>query len=565
MESNIDTQLELAISTGTEADTNDEELYTGYESYNNSWSLLIRYSDNISDLAERYLEKIIYLLANYAIIEIKEQNIEPLAGDSRIIYIEKPKTVNSQVSYAQYASCLGGTFINNYGLRGKGTFISVIDSGIDISHQEFLRNGVSRIYELWDLQAEYSPENGNIYGMGHIYSNENLNEILRYKYDGQTPGDDISGHGTEVCAIAAGTNMGVAPDADIIVIRLGSAASGKVPTTLGIVLGIDYSIRRSIELKAPVAVNLSYGNNYGSHNGVSLIENYINDVSSLAQCTIVTGTGNDGINRRHQQLILGNSSYRMSDILVSDYVTSFNIQLWKNYNDIFDVFIIAPDGSFVLTLSESQNIGISEYKNTYIKGIYGSPNPYNRNQEVFITFERKKGYIDKGQWKIMLYPKKITDGVINAYLPLRAALSGNVEFLNPTEFGTLTIPGTAEGLISVSAYDENTDDFAYFSGRGYTANNRIKPDIAAPGVDIYTAYPGNNYTFASGTSMAAPFVTGSAALLMQWGIVNGNDTFLYGEKLKASLIRGAGTIKSAGEYPNVYVGWGTLCVEASLK
>ena len=565
MESNIDAQLELAINTGTVSDTSDEELYIGYNTNSNTWTLLIRYNDNILDLSERYLKKICYLLANYAIIEIEEQNIGNFAKDPRIIYLDKPKSVNSQVSYAQYASCLGGTFINNYGLDGKGTFISVIDSGIDIRHKEFLRDGVSRIYELWDLQAEYSPENDNIYGVGHIYSNENINEMLINEYAGQKPGDDISGHGTEVAAIAAGTNIGVAPGADLIVIRLGSAASGKVPTTLGIILGIDYSIRKSIELKLPVAVNLSYGNNYGSHKGDSLMENYINDVSRLAQCTIITGTGNDGVNRRHQQLILGNSSYRLSDILVSDYVTSFNIQLWKNYNDIFDVFIVAPNGSIVLSLSESQNIGMGEYKNTNIKGIYGTPNPYNRNQEIFISFDGENRYIDKGQWKIMVYPKKIKDGVINAYLPLRASLSGNVEFLNPTEFGTLTIPGTTEGVISVSAYDENTDDFAYFSGRGYTANDRIKPDMAAPGVDIYTAYPGNNYTFASGTSMAVPFVSGSAALLMQWGIVNGNDTFLYGEKLKAALIRGAGTIKSAGEYPNVYVGWGTLCVEAAIN
>lgn len=564
MENNIDTQLELAVSTSGSYDSSEEELYIGYNRTSNTWTLLIRYYDNISDLAERYLIRIFYLLSDYAIIEIPENNIAAFAADPRILYVEKPKSVQQQVSYAQYASCLSGTFINNYGLDGNGTLLAVIDSGIDYRHEEFIRDGKSRIFELWDQQMAYSPDFENIFGLGRIYSNEELNEILDGTYTGVVPSEDTTGHGTQVTAIAAGTNIGVAPQTDILVIKIGSDTTSGIPTTLGIILGIDYAIRKSMELQKPLSVNLSYGNNYGSHKGDSLLENYINDVSRLAMCSISTGTGNDAINRRHQRLVLGNTSYRMVDILVSDYVTSFNLQLWKNYNDLFDVMMIAPDGDIILTLSESQRIGTGRYRNTYVKGIYGVPNPYNRNQEIFLSFFGKNAYIDKGQWKVLIYPKKIMNGVVDAYLPIRASLTGNVEFLNPTEFGTLTIPSTAEGLISVAAYDQNIEDFAYFSGRGYTANDRIKPDIAAPGVDIYTAYPGNNYSFASGTSMAVPFVSGSACLLMQWGIIDGNDTFLYGEKLKASLIRGARRIKSAREYPNIYVGWGTLCVENSI-
>lgn len=564
MENNIDTQLELAVSTSGSYDSSEEELYIGYNRTSNTWTLLIRYYDNISDLAERYLIRIFYLLSDYAIIEIPENNIAAFAADPRILYVEKPKSVQQQVSYAQYASCLSGTFINNYGLDGNGTLLAVIDSGIDYRHEEFIRDGKSRIFELWDQQMAYSPNFENIFGLGRIYSNEELNEILDGTYTGVVPSEDTTGHGTQVTAIAAGTNIGVAPQTDILVIKIGSDTTSGIPTTLGIILGIDYAIRKSMELQKPLSINLSYGNNYGSHKGDSLLENYINDVSRLAMCSISTGTGNDAINRRHQRLVLGNTSYRMVDILVSDYVTSFNLQLWKNYNDLFDVMMIAPDGDIILTLSESQRIGTGRYRNTYVKGIYGVPNPYNRNQEIFLSFFGKNAYIDKGQWKVLIYPKKIMNGVVDAYLPIRASLTGNVEFLNPTEFGTLTIPSTAEGLISVAAYDQNIEDFAYFSGRGYTANDRIKPDIAAPGVDIYTAYPGNNYSFASGTSMAVPFVSGSACLLMQWGIIDGNDTFLYGEKLKASLIRGARRIKSAREYPNIYVGWGTLCVENSI-
>ena len=527
MENNIDTQLELALETMQSYEDSESELYVGYNAKDRSWQLLIRYNDDITDLVDRYLTRIYYLLAGYAIIEIKEVYINAFAADSRILYVDKPKSVDQQVSYAQYASCLSGTFINNYGLDGNGTLLAVIDSGIDYRHNEFIRDGKSRILELWDQQAEYQKEYVNPYELGRIYTNEELNAILDGNYTGSLPSEDRSGHGTQVTAIAAGTNIGVAPQTELLIIKVGSDTASRLPTTLGMILGIDYALRKGIERNQPISVNLSYGNNYGSHKGDSLMENYINDVSRLAVCSISTGTGNDAINRRHQRVILGNTSYRMIDLLVSDYVTSFNLQLWKNYNDRFDVMIITPNGDIVLTLSESQNIGTGTYRNTFVKGIYGTPNPYNRNQEIFVSFQGKDNYIDKGQWKVLIHPKQIVSGVVDAYLPIRASLTGNVEFLNPTEFGTLTIPSTAEGLITVAAYDQNVDDFAYFSGRGYTANDQIKPDLAAPGVDIYTAYPGNDYSFASGTSMAVPFVSGSACLLMQWGIVNENDPFLY--------------------------------------
>lgn len=523
MENNIDTQLELALETMQSYEDSESELYVGYNAKDRSWQLLIRYNDDITDLVDRYLTRIYYLLAGYAIIEIKEVYINAFAADPRILYVDKSKSVDQQVSYAQYASCLSGTFINNYGLDGSGTLLAVIDSGIDYRHNEFIRDGKSRILELWDQQAEYQKEYVNPYELGRIYTNEELNAILDGNYTESLPSEDRSGHGTQVTAIAAGTNIGVAPQTELLIIKVGSDTASRLPTTLGMILGIDYALRKGIERNQPISVNLSYGNNYGSHKGDSLMENYINDVSRLAVCSISTGTGNDAINRRHQRVILGNTSYRMIDLLVSDYVTSFNLQLWKNYNDRFDVMIITPNGDIVLTLSESQNIGTGTYRNTFVKGIYGTPNPYNRNQEIFISFQGRDNYIDKGQWKVLIHPKQIVSGVVDAYLPIRASLTGNVEFLNPTEFGTLTIPSTAEGLITVAAYDQNVDDFAYFSGRGYTANDQIKPDLAAPGVDIYTAYPGNDYSFASGTSMAVPFVSGSACLLMQWGIVNEND------------------------------------------
>ena len=174
-------------------------------------------------------------------------------------------------------------------------------------------------------------------------------------------------------------------------------------------------------------------------------------------------------------------------------------------------------------------------------------------------------YIDSGVWRFELIPHRIVQGNYNLWLPSQAVLSAGTGFLYPSEEITLTIPSTASRVITVSAYDAYSMQLADFSGRGYTREtNQIKPDLAAPGVNITSCAPGGGYVTASGTSMATPFVTGGAALLMQWGIIDGNDPFLYGEKLKAYLIKGARHIEAVTEYPNPEIGWGTLCVADSL-
>mgnify|MGYP000080661304 FL=1 len=174
-------------------------------------------------------------------------------------------------------------------------------------------------------------------------------------------------------------------------------------------------------------------------------------------------------------------------------------------------------------------------------------------------------YIDDGIWKIRLTPIRITDGAFDMWLPAGNVLNSGTGFLNPVEETTLTIPSTATKVITVGAYDARFDQAAAFSGRGYTrATNQVKPDLVAPGVEIMSCAPGGGYQVRTGTSMATPFVTGSAALLMQWGITDGNDAYLYGEKMKAYLIRGARRLPGFTAYPNPVLGWGALCTANSI-
>ena len=173
-------------------------------------------------------------------------------------------------------------------------------------------------------------------------------------------------------------------------------------------------------------------------------------------------------------------------------------------------------------------------------------------------------YINDGIWRIEVTAQQVESGRIDMWMPDSAALNNNTFFLRPSPDVTLTIPSTTASAISVGGYNAANSAYADFSGRGFTRlTNQVRPDITAPAVNISSAAVGGGMTVKSGTSMATPFVSGSAALLMEWGIVRGNDSYLYGEKLKAYLIKGAKPLPGES-VPSPKTGWGALCVRDSL-
>jgi subtilisin family serine protease len=290
--------------------------------------------------------------------------------------------------------------------------------------------------------------------------------------------------------------------------------------------GVNFVIQYAISVNKPIAINISFGNNYGSHTGSSLLERFINDISNVWRSAIVIGTGNEGASGNHAQGILTMGNPAVIEIAVSEYEFSLNLQIWKNYYDQFDISITAPNGTRVGPIP--QILGTQQFPigQTQVFVYYGDPTPFNMQQEIYIELIPTGRYINSGVWRIELVPHRIVTGNFDLWLPAGGVKNPATRFLLPSEYTTLTIPSTAERVITVGAYDAYTDSYAPFSGRGYTRNNEIKPDIVAPGVNINSCAPGGGYTVKSGTSMATPFVTGSAALMMEWGIVLGNDPYL---------------------------------------
>ena len=248
---------------------------------------------------------------------------------------------------------------------------------------------------------------------------------------------------------------------------------------------------------------------------------------------------------------------------MDQYQLSFGVQLWKDYSDQIDIELVSPGGE-TIRLSDRQ-IGSRSYviENTEILLYAGEPSPYSVKQEIYFDFLPMQTYVNQGVWTFTLIPVRTLTGGYDLYLPASNVLNAGTRFFVPTPEKTLTIPSTAAKVITVGAYNGELESYADFSGRGYPTQGifsekilarEIKPDLAAPGVGINVVGTNNSFAQVSGTSFATPFVTGSAALMMEWGIVQGNDPFLFGEKVKAYLRNGAKPIRGERERPDDKVG-----------
>lgn len=571
----IENMLNLALDSTEEEREKSLELDVGYNPIEREWDLIVKYSGSLDEIRALGIQ-IVELQNEFAIVTIRESLIPRLSEFAQIEYIEKPKRLFFQVANGKRVSCIPPVQEAPLSLFGTGVLVAVIDTGIDYANVDFRNeDGTTRIRSLWDQSIPGNPPEG--YLIGTEYSQEQINEAVSRPTRAEqleiVPSIDVSGHGTSVAGIAAGNGRGsegriyagVAPQSELIVVKMASPRQDGFPRTTELMQGIDYVVRKALEYQMPVAINISFGNTYGAHDGSSLLERFIEDIANLWKSVICIGTGNEGNSAGHTSGVLVENEEMEIELGVQENEPTVNVQIWKAYHDVVDISLISPSGVRVGPISEV--IGTQRFTvgDTQILLYYGEPRPYTIDQEIFIDFLPRDTYIDSGVWRIVLTPSRIVTGNYALWLPSENALNPGTTFLFPRETGTLTIPATSFRTIGVGAYDALTMTYADFSGRGQTGiGTRLKPDIVAPGVNVTAPTNTGVYAQFSGTSFATPFVAGGAALMMEWGIVRGNDPYLYGEKVKAYLQRGARELPGITEYPNVQVGYGALCVEDSL-
>ncbi len=580
--------LNLALDATEEERRKSLELDIGYNPVEKEWDLIVKYSGSL-DQVRSISSAVTEMLNEYAIVTIRESRISELAGLPEIEFVEKPKRLFFQVTNGKRVSCIDTVQQSTFSLRGSGVLIGIIDSGIDYTLEDFRNpDGTTRIRALWDQSIPGNPPRG--YAIGTEYTQERINEALAagniQERNTKVPSRDTSGHGTAVAGIAVGGGgkrtenagispiryVGVAPESELLVVKMGNARAEGFPRTTELMQGIDYVIRKALEYRMPVAVNISFGNTYGSHDGTSLVERFLDDISNYWKSVICVGTGNEGTSAGHVAGKLQENRTEEIQLGVQTSEPTVNVQIWKSYADRVDISLISPSGARVGPIQETLGTQRFVLGNTEILLYYGEPSPYSVRQEIFLDFLPRQSYIDSGVWRIVLTPRKIVGGEYQMWLPSQSALNVGTAFLYPVSVNTLTIPSTAFRVVTVGAYDALTFAYADFSGRGAQGSAMVgyedlvvsKPDLAAPGVNVTTTAAGGGYMEVSGTSFAVPFVTGSAALLMEWGIVRGNDPYLYGEKVKAYLRRGARPLPGFDVYPNPQVGYGALCVRDSI-
>lgn len=505
---------------------------------------------------------------------------------SRMEYTNFPKLYGlMDTSSAEAVGAVNVKRENVLGLTGKDVIIGIVDTGIDIRNDLFRSTGgKTRIIAAWDQSVQGKTNSTMGYGME--YTKEQIDEALASDEEILT---DENGHGTFLAGVACGGETqdftGVAPEASIIVVKL-KKAKENLKSLYGvpegavayqendIMTGISYLLKQSSAFKKNISILLGVGSNSGSHTGASSLESYINNVALLKGVAISVPAGNEGVAGHHfMGNISGNEQYSEMEINVTNN-DNFTLEIWGSVPNTYSVAFEIPGGEFVSRISPRFD------KSEIIRPVFGGGTIYvdyflvedeSGEQLIMMRFFNPPN----GLWRIRVYGTGDSGKIFNAWLPISEFLSDETRFIRPTPEITITNPGTGMYPMCASAYDHYNDSLFIDASRGYTADGFIKPDFAAPGVDVYGPGRADTFVRKSGSSIAAAHSSGCAALILEW--VNGREEtrFLNGNQIRNYFIRGAlrpgsdsaplenvingdGIYTYVREYPNREWGYGIL-------
>lgn len=460
-------------------------------------------------------------------------------------------------------------------LKGKGTLIGFLDSGIDYANPVFRNlDGSTRIAAIWDQTVQSgSPPEGFAYGTE--FTEEQINEALAEENPlSVVPSSDDTGHGTYTASLAAGSGnpqeqfLGAAPEASIAVVKLKQAKrylrdyyfipdSAVCYQETDLMLGLKYLNDLADSLNLPLVVCVTVGSSMGGHIGTLPFSYLIEGYSTRANHITVIGTGNEADKRHHYfNTIADMADKKDVEIRVGENVSGFSLELWTDIPNILSISILSPSGEntsrIPFRVGASAEIDFL-FERTKVSVDYRLLVEKSTSELIFFRFDTPA----PGIWKIRIEPLTLADGRFHMWLPVTEFLSGEVYFLEPDPYYTLTNPATTESPVIVSYYNGNTDALSQASGRGYTRFQQINPNISAPGVDVTGALPGGRFASRTGASAAASITAGAVALILEWLLTYENVPGIDSYQIKSLLILGA-VRPNTMEYPNREWGYGQL-------
>lgn len=460
-------------------------------------------------------------------------------------------------------------------LTGTGVVVGLIDSGIDYTNKEFLReDGTSRILSIWD-QSDSSGTAPPGLGYGSEYNNEQINQAIKEGLNGKSPFElvpeiDTLGHGTKCAGIIGargyGDVKGAAPNCDFLIVKLrvvDTITSLSDTTTTPIFSNVDiatamyYLIQYRALTQRPMVVFLPVSSNFGGHDGKRPIEELIDYYSFESNVIFAVGTGNQGNSQTHYYgKINSTSEISNIDVQIGPNQNYLYVHIWSTYPDKISIGMISPSGQVIpkipVKISQQETLNFI-YEKTNVSIQYFFPISSSGNELILIYFEKPT----PGVWRIILYGDYIVQGTFNAWMSQRPISKVGTFFLNSDNFVTLTIPSTSYSSICTGFYNQNNDSLEINSGVGFTIDNRVKPNLTTGGVNMLTIAPNNKTAVITGSSVATAVLAGAIALILQWAVVNKNLPTISAEIVKAMLLLGTKK-RSKDIYPNPYAGHGLL-------
>lgn len=552
----------------------DGEVISPFESEDYA-DLIVFYLNNPERLSQYVDAFIHYMNETFAIVYVPVSQITERAI-STFGYTAIPKVYGLASERSLEASgVIRLRRAPNFDLRGSGVLIGIIDTGIDYTNPVFIKpDGTTKIITIWDqtIASGTAPAGSEF---GSEYNSEQINRALASDNPYEiVPSKDEIGHGTMLAAVAAGNEdpeedfAGVAPESNLIIVKLRQAKNYLrdffiIPKDVPcyqenhIMWGVQYCSQVARNLNKPIVILTGMGTSQGSHKGYSPLSTLVSIIGDLPNTVMVLPVGNEGNRNRHFHGDINLSAgYSGVELIVGEKDEGFAMELWGDAPGIYTIDILSPRGEFIpkipVGLQLSKEISFI-FESTRIYIDYQLSQTPSGEPIILIRFRN----ISSGIWRFNVYSQNNIPGSFDIWLPMGNMITYDTYFAQADNDITLLVPGTASVPIVITAYDIVNNSLYLYAGRGYTRDNVIKPELAAPGVNYIAPNQNKEYVSYTGSSVAAAHTAGIAAMILEWGVVRGNEPGLDTIGVKNYLIRSSIKIPVL-PYPNREWGYGII-------